>query len=80
MPLGDNLRLSESPQNLKRPRYILTSRKPGLVHPYVIGELACGMLKNRPEILDLLNSPPEAQVPEHDEVLYLLVRGSKIIW
>lgn len=43
-----------------------------LIHPFVIGELACGMLKNRTEILGLLKSLPEAQVPEHHEVIYLL--------
>jgi predicted nucleic acid-binding protein len=43
-----------------------------LVHPFVIGELACGMLKNRSEILGLLQTLPETQVPEHHEVLHLL--------
>ena len=43
-----------------------------LIHPYVIGELACGMLKNRVEIISLLQTLPEALVPEHHEVLYLL--------
>ena len=43
-----------------------------LIHPYVIGELACGMLKNRSEILGLLKTLPEAQIPEHHEVLHLI--------
>ena len=43
-----------------------------LIHPYVIGELACGMMKNRIEILLLLQTLPEALVPEHHEVLDLL--------
>jgi hypothetical protein len=43
-----------------------------LAHPYVIGELACGMLKNRSEILGLLQTLPKARLPEHHEVLHLL--------
>ena len=43
-----------------------------LTHPYVIGELACGMLKNRSEILTLLQTLPEARISEHHEVLLLL--------
>lgn len=43
-----------------------------LIHPYVIGELACGMMKNRTEILLLLQTLPEALVPEHHAVLDLL--------
>ena len=40
-----------------------------LCHPFIIGELACGTLKNRVEVLSLLNQLPEAQVAGHDEVL-----------
>ncbi len=43
-----------------------------LTHPYVVGELACGMLKNRMEILTLLKTLPEVRIPEHHEVLLLL--------
>jgi predicted nucleic acid-binding protein len=43
-----------------------------LCHPFVSGELACGNLKNREEILSLLASLPEARVAEHAEVLHLL--------
>ena len=38
-------------------------------HPFVIGELACGHLKNRSEILSLLAALPQAQLVEHNEVL-----------
>ena len=41
-------------------------------HPFVVGELACGRLKNREEILGLLNALPQADSAEHDEVLHLL--------
>ena len=40
-----------------------------LCHPFVVGELACGNLQNRNEILDLLQALPIAQVAEHFEVL-----------
>ncbi len=43
-----------------------------LTHPDVIGELACGMIKNRSEILGLLQALPKARVADDDEVLHLL--------
>jgi predicted nucleic acid-binding protein len=43
----------------------------GLVvcHPFVVGELACGNLKNRREILDLLQTLCTCPVATHEEVL-----------
>jgi predicted nucleic acid-binding protein len=38
-------------------------------HPFIIGELACGNLGNRTEILTLLKSLPVAAVANDDEVL-----------
>ncbi len=38
-------------------------------HPFIIGELACGYLTNRLEILSLLRALPEAAMATHDEVL-----------
>lgn len=43
-----------------------------LCHPFVIGELACGNLKNRDEILSLLDALPKAKVASHEEVLHLV--------
>ena len=43
-----------------------------LCHPFVIGELACGNLKNRDEILALLDALPKAKTASHDEVLRLV--------
>ena len=40
-----------------------------LAHPFVVGELACGRLRNRVEILTLLQALPEAQIAEHEEVM-----------
>ena len=41
-------------------------------HPFVIGELACGNLKNRAEILRLFSSLPEVKVATHQEALHLV--------
>jgi len=38
-------------------------------HPFIIGELACGNLKNRTSILALLEALPTVLVAEHEELL-----------
>jgi predicted nucleic acid-binding protein len=38
-------------------------------HPFIIGELACGNLKNRAEILSLLQALPMALHAEHEEIM-----------
>lgn len=38
-------------------------------HPFVIGELACGTLRNRDEVLRLLERLPMLPVAEHAEAL-----------
>lgn len=45
-----------------------------LTHPFVIGELACGQLKSRAEILRLLSALPHAQVAQAQEVLFFIER------
>jgi len=40
-----------------------------LVHPFIIGELACGNIKNRNEVLGNLNRLPLAVVASDEEVL-----------
>ena len=45
-----------------------------LCHPFVIGELACGNLQKRAEVLSLLSALPSAVLATHDEVLLLLSR------
>jgi predicted nucleic acid-binding protein len=40
-----------------------------LCHLFVIGELACGNLRQRDEILSLLAALPDASVATHEEVL-----------
>ena len=43
-----------------------------LCHPFVIGELACGGLRHRREILGLLEALPQAGVADHAELLHLM--------
>jgi len=47
-----------------------------LCHPYIVGELACGTLYNRGELLSMLNALPGAHLLEHGEILsFLDARG-----
>jgi len=41
-------------------------------HPFIVGELACGNLKNRSEILALLQALPQAIGAEHEEVMQFI--------
>ncbi len=41
-------------------------------HPFIVGELACGNIENRKEIISLLQSLPMALQAEHDEVLQFI--------
>jgi predicted nucleic acid-binding protein len=43
-----------------------------LTHPFVIGELACGQIRNRRQVLDLLQELPTAIAATDDEVLRLI--------
>jgi predicted nucleic acid-binding protein len=43
-----------------------------LIHPFIIGELSLGIIKNREEILGLLNALPLVTVANHGEVLALI--------
>ena len=53
-------------------------------HPFVVGELACGNLKNRSEILTLLASLPSVKTATHPEALHLVdarsLSGAGIGW
>lgn len=46
-----------------------------LIHPWVIGELACGNLRNRADVLELLQGLPAAIVASDSEVLLLIERA-----
>jgi predicted nucleic acid-binding protein len=41
-------------------------------HPFIIGELACGTLQKRVEILNLLKALPEAPLLDHEDVMSFL--------
>lgn len=43
-----------------------------VAHPFVIGELACGTLRHREEILRWLRLLPSASVADDDEVLAMI--------
>lgn len=43
-----------------------------LIHPFIIGELACGSMANRRKILDLLAALPSVKPAEHAEVMQLI--------
>jgi len=45
-----------------------------LVHPFVVGELACGNLKNRKVVLSLLQDLPTVPVATDEEVLFFIER------
>ncbi len=53
-------------------------------HPFINGELACGNLRKREEILTLLAALPQAAMASHDEVFYFIesneLVGSGIGW
>ncbi len=38
-------------------------------HPFVIGDLACGNLRNREEIISLLEALPAATKASHEEII-----------
>ncbi len=49
-----------------------------MCHPFIIGELACGNLKNRIEIITLLQSLPMASMIEFDEFLFFIDKNRLI--
>ncbi len=50
----------------------LLYRNQVVMHPFVIGELACGNLRHRQQVLGLLNDLPQASVASQHEVLHLI--------
>ncbi len=45
-----------------------------LMHPFVVGELACGTLARRREVLDLLSTLPSSVVATDEEALQFIER------
>lgn len=52
----------------------LLERAKVLMHPFVVGELACGSLRHRASILEMLQDLPAAVLAEGDEVLGFIER------
>jgi predicted nucleic acid-binding protein len=50
----------------------LLERGEVLCHPFVIGELACGSLRHRSQILEWLQSLPTAPIAENTEAIHFL--------
>ncbi len=55
-----------------------------VVHPFVIGELACGTLRRRAQVLEDLERMPRIDEADHKEVMAMLearrLAGSGIGW
>jgi len=47
------------------------------IHPFIIGELSCGNISNRSEILTLLKALPRAESALEDEV-FMLIEKKKL--
>lgn len=52
----------------------LLERSAVAMHPFVVGEIACGSLRDRKSILELLQDLPAAVVADSDEVLQFIER------
>ena len=48
------------------------------IHPFIIGELACGNISNRTEIISLMQSLPMLDLVEHEELL-LFIEHNKMM-
>lgn len=55
-----------------------------LSHPFVTGEIACGSLSKRSEVLSLLETLPKVAMAQHEEVLSLVatrkIHGRGLGW
>jgi predicted nucleic acid-binding protein len=52
----------------------LLAQQQVLMHSFVLGEIACGHLRNRPKLLQLLQDLPAAVIAENDEVMAYMER------
>jgi predicted nucleic acid-binding protein len=50
----------------------LLERGEVLMHPFVVGELACSNLKDRGDVLGLLQQLPSCTLAEHEEILMFI--------
>ncbi len=54
----------------------LLKRRQILIHPFVVGEIALGPMKNYDAILEALSELPQATVANHAEVLFVIKQHS----
>ena len=54
---------------------VLLGSAEALCHPFIVGELACGNLRNRAEILGLLQALPTVDRASDEEVLEFIERN-----
>ena len=47
-------------------------------HPFITGELACGNLKNRKDILTALQALPQSSIIEHNEIM-IFIENNKMM-
>jgi len=61
----------------KGPPHLTTLLDSGAVacHTFIIGELACGSIRNRKEILSLLRALPQADVVDLEELLFFIEKN-----
>lgn len=52
----------------------LLERSTVVMHPFVVGEIACGSLRDRNVLLELLQDLPAAEVATDDEVIQFIER------
>jgi predicted nucleic acid-binding protein len=52
----------------------LLDRDEVILHPFVLGELACGNLSNRKEIIALLHALPVVIKADDDEIIFFIER------
>jgi len=52
----------------------LLDRDEVILHPFVLGELACGNLSNREEIIALLHALPVISKADDDEIIFFIKR------
>ena len=45
-------------------------------HQFIVGEIACGNIQNRLEILSLLKSLPQSSIVEHEEILIFIDKNN----
>ena len=55
-----------------RPLSSLLEQEEVALHPFILGELACGNLRNRDEIIALLHALPVVTKADDDEILFFI--------